>query len=477
MSGEFLQVVILSSLALLAAAVSVAGLATGVHLERYVRQLTPYLLVPVLLAGFALSTAVSKRNTSLYGLASAFLDESNSAAGVWILRAATATVVLTSVVLITATYLYKISRHQSASLLFLAFCIYFVPVYLVSGIFGTELAISHKSFYPLLVVFALYVTSDQPQIQYISVVRDAMLVFLLAGLCMLPIAPDLVLQRGYSGPIPGFNYRYWGLASHANNIGPLSIFFLLILKLRPYTSRSLLLLAALAAAVTLLLSQSKTAYGAAVLIAAIYISRYAHRAIVQIQFGRTVGISVIGIGMLAIVALLTASIEGSIFDIADKIVDRYFTGRSALTGREQIWNITISEWRHSPIFGFGPNLWGTEFSARNGYLGIASNAHSQIIDTLGTGGILGVTGLVVYFLILVRYAVLLAPVTNWTSVALVALFAARCLTEVPLKSWNITTSDFFMHAFVLGLFMRASANMSRTPMPPKPHEPARPDLC
>ena len=51
-----------------------------------------------------------------------------------------------------------------------------------------------------------------------------------------------------------------GIASHANNIGPIAVFLLLLLIWKPYHWRILNILCLIAALLSLLLSQSKTAW-------------------------------------------------------------------------------------------------------------------------------------------------------------------------------------------------------------------------
>jgi hypothetical protein len=41
------------------------------------------------------------------------------------------------------------------------------------------------------------------------------------------------------------------------------------------------------------------------------------------------------------------------------------------------------------------------------------------------------------------------------------LILLRGVTEVPLEAGNIATSDFFMQAVIVGLFMRASTAKSK----------------
>jgi O-antigen ligase len=319
---------------------------------------------------------------------------------------------------------------------------------------GTVPDVSHKTLYPLLIVAALCITSNYSPETVLRVTRDGMFVFLILGLILIPIKPDLVVQQGYKGFIPGLSFRYWGLASHANNIGPLAFFFLLITALHPYRWKALNVLAAVIVAITLTLAQSKTAIGAVLIVATALAMNLWFRAVFRHAFGFA------GSAMALTLAILVLGLVLVLFvsDLYQKPLDLFLTriqGRNTvLTGREFIWHITMTEWRANPIFGYGPSLWGPEFSARHGYFGIASNAHNQAIDTLGAAGVVGLTALTVYVGTLGYCAARLATRTHWVSVGFFVFVLVRCITEAPLKTVNVTTSDFFMHSMILAIFMR-----------------------
>lgn len=464
-SGELIYTVLFVTAALGGAVAIVAGLVFGVHFEPRVRRIASSWLPVLLLFGFAASTLVSGRNASLYGLGGAFGDI-GPGRGVWILRISTALAVGGSLLLVAAAVLRRASTQAAAKPLFFAFLGYFFFAYVFSGLLGTELAISHKTFYPLAVVCALYFTCDQNYEDLIRKVRDSLLLFLLVGLALIPVMPDLVLQKGYSGFVPGLTFRYWGLASHANNIGPLAIAFFLLMWWHPYRLRALTALAVAVSSVTLLLAQSKTAFVAAIFVVMFFAVRWWFLAVFHNKSGRTGSAIAIGFGMLLITAVLVAAVADVYSYPLEYLLGKIQGQGTMFTGREQIWSITVAEWERNPLFGYGPDLWGDAFSARYGYLGVASNAHNQLFDTLGAAGVFGVISLAIYLAMLCYYAVLLVGPSKGASVALVAFLLIRCITEVPLKTINITTSDFFMQALILGIFMRAAmANADVTALP------------
>jgi O-antigen ligase len=378
----------------------------------------------------------------------------SSSAGVWILRLCTLSTVAFSAMVVASAILSKRPAPKESRALFVAFCVYYFCAYVINGVFGSVPDVSYKTLYPILIVSGIYIASNYSSETVLRVTRDGMLAFLVVGLLILPFKMDLVAQRGYSGLVPGLSFRYWGLASHANNIGPLALFFALITLLHPYRTKMLNCFAALIVGVTLVLAQSKTALGATLIVAAVLILYISFRAIFRNAYGFIGSAITLSVAMLISTVFLLSIIGDFYHHFFDVILAKIQGRDTLLTGREFIWQITMNEWRASPIFGYGPGLWGTEFSARNGYFGIASNAHNQAVDTLGAAGIVGLSALTVYVTTLGYYAFKLAHRTHWVSIYIFLFVLIRCVTEVPLKTINVTTSDFFMHCIILAIFMR-----------------------
>jgi len=454
--AEIIQGIIFGTLVFCFALAIVLGFFGGIHFEPQIRKLCSAWLPLILLIALGLSTLFSGRNASLYGIANSLFVGGVSKYSDWILRIATAFVVFTSLLMVVSTFLSGRFPKNAARPLFLTFALYFFAVFVVNGIFGTEFSISHKTFYPFFVVFALYVTSEYDEILFLRLIRDGLLVFLVVGILLIIINYDLVMQKGYHGLIPGLQSRFWGLASHANNIGPLAVFFLLITYWVPYRKLFVTVFAICVAFLTLVLSQSKTALISAFLVAIVFIFKFWFDAIFGRDKRRTVGVLAVSVFLLLVLFVLITFVA----DIYTRPLEYFLAklqGRGTLlTGRENIWSITIAQWESSPLFGYGPSLWGDDFTTRYGYAGIASNAHNQFFDVLGSAGIFGLIAFMIYVWMLCQYAIRLAGDSKWISIALLIFIASRCVSEVPLKMMNITTSDFIMHAVLIGLFMRAT---------------------
>lgn len=88
----------------------------------------------------------------------------------------------------------------------------------------------------------------------------------------------------------------------------------------------------------------------------------------------------------------------------------------SMTGRDQIWEVAVKEWRRNPLFGYGLSIWSEEHRARIG-IPAAVTAHSQFYQTLSSAGIVGVVGLVFYFVALMWFAIKAAPLSKGISLA------------------------------------------------------------
>lgn len=444
--------------------VIVAG-AVGLHFEKRFGKMAGTLLPALLLGAIGLAALFSGRNVSYYGFASILAADAASAGeSYWVLRLATALAVGVSGVIIASRLFSRVGTAPVDPTLFYAFLAYFISTYIVSGFFGTEPTLTHSALYPIVVVTAIFLVSGREPDVLARYSRNAFLVFIVLSLVLLVLYPQLVRQDGYKGVLPGIDFRFWGLASHANNMGPVSLFFLLLLRLLPYRSRWATAVAAVLAVVAMLLAQSKTTWIAAACVALAFVIRAAYRILTtKDRPGEGNPAKVLtGGAVVVMIAVLLTVLVSNVSSIS--VMSAWFPMDESggfLTGRDRIWDITLRHWRDNPLFGYGPELWSFEFSRKWGYLGIASNAHNQIIDVLGASGVFGLVFFLGYFFLLLRYALVLAPSTRGVSIAFVVFLTVRGVSEVPLKLANITTTDFVMHAIALGVFMELANRRKR----------------
>jgi O-antigen ligase len=452
----FYSASIFAALLVSCAAVLVFGF--WLHCERFIRQYVAPLIPVFIVLAIGISSIVSGRDVSMYGLSGASMVTSASWLGSWILRLVTALIVVASVAVAFSGLMHKKPGKDAGGYLFMAFAAYFTSCYVVSGVFGSEPSFTHNNFYAPIIFFAAYVLRDQGADRFIRWTRDGLNVFIFAGLVVAVVLPQIALQKGYGGLIPQVGFRYWGIASHANNIGPIAIFFLLLLRWKPYKWQSLTVLSALMALLSLLLSQSKTAWiGGAVALMVLLGYRIIH-VLRGIKGGKNISLTQFALVCspfflsAVLIVGLTVGVE---FGLGGRALLEAENQLSTLTGRDVIWSITLREWQDNPLFGYGPSLWGPEFAYREGYLGIASNAHNQFVDVLGSSGLLGLLCFLVYLQLLVRYAWASAGSTHGVSLALAIFIVVRSITEVPLKTATLMTTDFAMHFILFSALLQS----------------------
>lgn len=437
-------------------AIVVAG-GLALHNEERFRKPFVNLLPVILILAVAIGALISNRNVTFYGFSNVMADIESNYRTYWMFRLITLFVVFFSAVIVVSAVLKRQLLVPGAWVIALAFFSYFVGANVINGILGSEPSLSYKATYPLLLVLAAYVGSKCQYEMVVTYSRNALLLILLVGLVALFVSPQLVRQDSYTGLIPGIGFRYWGLASHANNIGPLSAFLLFLLYMKPFRRGYVNALAVTVASVSLILSQSRTAWLAfglpfiilALRAAFIYMKQLFSRMEVR-PLGAMFAFGLVAIPILGVFAVMM----GWHLKPVDYLVDMMGHYEHHLTGRTKIWAITLDHWQENVLFGYGPDLWGPLFSSQYGYLGIASNAHNEFLSVLGSSGLVGVALFMPYYIILLYYGIKLRSYTRGVSIALVLFIVLRGLTEAPLKITNITTSDFFMHLFILSLFMR-----------------------
>jgi O-antigen ligase len=376
----------------------------------------------------------------------------------WILRLSTAATVSISVVVALSAILRKNLGESFGWPLFAAFTAYFMSCYVISGILGSEPSFVHNNFYAIIVFFAAYATRDQSLDRFVCWSRDGLNIFLCMGLLVGIIFPPVAVQLGYAGIIPAVTFRLWGVATHANNLGPVAVVFILLLWWKPYRWWGLNLLGATAALTSLLLSQSKTAWIAG---AAAFVVLWGYRVARAIHTKKSIKpitvaqFSLISAPFILLSSLLIVIGIGVESGHADHLLHYLDKQAVTLTGRDAIWSITMQEWQLNPLFGYGPRLWSDEFAYRMGYLGVASNAHNQFVDVLGSSGVVGLLSLLVYLFLLFKYAWSSVGNTRGVSLALAIFILVRCITEVPFKTGNVTTPDFVMHFILFTVLLRA----------------------
>lgn len=368
--------------------------------------------------------------------------------------------------------------------LFWAFLAYAVANQVLNAIFGARPGFDHRAIYALFGFFAIFLVVQHQAEHCWRWIRDALLVFLGASAATALAMPDRVIEHGYAGFLPGLDFRYYGLATHANTIGPLAVTFLICVWHMPYRSRALKALGWLLGLGSLLLTQSKTSIAIAVVIG-FFLAAYRYRLRVagttaggRATFSLVVlGMVSIGIAVIGCAALLAADTIGTMLR-KTQLWDS--TGVYSLTGRTGIWRVAWQEFLNHPLFGYGPTIWDAFYRMRVG-MPFANHAHNQVLQSLSEAGIVGAIGLATYAIALIVYALKARVRTEGVSIALVIFILTRSITEVPLNITGIVNSEMLIQLAALtacvGLARAraAAADAARAERPGAARRAMRPD--
>ena len=335
-----------------------------------------------------------------------------------------------------------------------------------TALFSAHPQMSHEYLYSLVVGMAAALAGPVERDKVLDAARNALIMFLLAGVLLIPVMPNLVLHSDYSqGLIPGLP-RLTGLASHSVALGMLAQIGLLLLWSRPFSRRWLNRFAWLLCIGVLFLSQAKTAWVAFVICTVFMLvirggGSFSRR--LGNPSGRSFGVMTC-LGFIAVVLLLLAALL--IGDIQTEVAGFFATSEGgqllSLTGRDRIWAIAIEEWESNPLFGYGHSLWDAEFRASIG-MENATNAHNQFMDTLARSGSVGAVGLVLYAIALLTLSIRYAKATGGLSLALFLSLALRSISEVPM---GLVGYGFELFTHLLLIVTVASAAAARRPAAP-----------
>ncbi len=294
---------------------------------------------------------------------------------------------------------------------------------------------SHNLLYPLFIGLAATLCGPQDHLLALRATRNALLLLMLAGVLLIPIAPSLVLDRQYGqGLIPGLP-RFGGLATHPVAMGLLAQLGLLCLQMQAFERRWLDRCAWLLGLSVLFMAQSKTAWLAFVLCGGSVLAlRWAPR--LRAQLGN-VHDSTPALAWLALALLgLTASLWLLLFGNLSEGLQRFMYSSegsqlSSLTGRDRIWVIAWEEWQLHPVWGWGLQIWDDSYRRAIG-MANATHAHNQFMDTLSRSGLIGATALALYLGVLCVLSLRCARASQGLSLALLLALLLRAGSEVPL---------------------------------------------
>lgn len=385
---------------------------------------------------------------------------------IWLARGLTVVIVMIALASIIRALVRDDSPRRQGRSLWYGYIAFFILSFVVSSIGGTEPSFSHQLIYPLLIFATVFLVRPQNPTDFLQAVKPVLLLIIYASAVAAVAFPKWALYDDRSSIFAGIP-RLFGVTSHPNVLGPLAAFYLVIELLRP-ANRWFGMLNAMVAIAVLFLSQSKTAWAMALSALFIWLA-------VRVWRGIGLGLrgdrnwqralfGAFGVGGFALVAMFAAFVAGAF----DRFHFDKLEGLTTLTGRTEIWNITIDVWLDNPLFGYGQELWGDAFRVKYRMLHVGQ-AHNQFIQTLGESGVVGMAGLLIYLWVLALLAIRHAGPTNGLSVSLFVLLLLRSVTEVPLQNGVLFDGSFFTH-FVMFTYLMM---LEKRSAPDKPGLPKR----
>lgn len=340
----------------------------------------------------------------------------------------------------------KIATRNSEEAVFPRLSILLLAVtmmYFVSQALGTEGGFEQKPIYLTVALVSIVLSPRDALLLGLRSAKMILLIYLSTSLIFLGIDHDRVLAPGYRGLIPGFEYRFWGLAPHANAIGPLAALLILLEISVPSKSFLRRLAVITIGAFVMLISQSKTSIGAALVgLALIPFARggmplhFSEKRRLSTRHA-VLSVLLFAIGLSALV-FSTIGMPRALSTLVLKVASA--VDIDTMSGRSAIWQVALREFSVNPLFGYGLGIWGPDFRAVVG-LNYAYHAHNQLLQSMSESGVCGIVGFMIFFISSYRYCMKSSDWTFGGSVGIFILFVFRCVTEAPLKVSGMGTGE------------------------------------
>lgn len=371
----------------------------------------------------------------------------------WVLRLSSVSIVSVAGVVVLVALIRR--QHQQGAKFFIVGLAGIALTLFTSAVFGEKPAFIHQSLYTVLLLGSLILMPRIPPEQIAIEAKRVLIVLMVGSLVLAALFPHRFAETSYVGMIPGFHIRLHGLAPHANSLAPLALLYLLLAYWVP-GKKVFHAFGVLSALLVLVFTQSKTVWGAGALILVVVALVRLHQQFNQELRHARIGIAtVFTLGVFFCgVLLLPLLFTDSASEFASALTAE--RGVSTLTGRTEIWQITIDTWKSNPWFGYGPDLWDLQFRFEHGAALAAWHAHNQYIQALGEAGLLGLLANIVYTLAYIYYAFKFAGRTGGISLALLLLILVRTVTEIPLRFNVLLDTTFFVHVVIFAIFLMLS---------------------
>jgi len=424
-------------------------------------------ILPAMLALSALTVLLSGRNLSLVFVELQSGEVFSNPLIAWGQRALSLLVLGISVERVLSHVALR--QPMPSPLLTWAFVIFWLGTVASPAFFGANPRISHEFLYPLVIGIAFLLATESERDQVVDAVRNALLLFMLASVLLIPINPTMVLDMKYNqGLLPGVP-RLGGLAPHPVALSMFVQTFLVCLWCRPFAKPWVNRLAWVIGLAVLFFAQSKTAWIAFVLCSiALLVVRTGPDVSRRLgdprqsAFGIVLCVGVIAVVGAVMGVLLLGNLEAQASTFLNSAEGAQLV---TLTGRDQIWAVALEEWREHPLFGYGPALWDDAFRASIG-MPQATHGHNEFIDTLARSGTVGAAALVFYSLVLLVLSFRYAKATGGLSLALFLALALRFISEVPMLMFGYGPD--LLVALLIVITLASAADGARRKVVPAP---------
>jgi O-antigen ligase len=339
------------------------------------------------------------------------------------------------------------TEHRTGRGLVTALILFYATV-IVSAELAGHGGLNRGLFIAPLVIAAFYIA---PRIPPTTLVRDArriLRVYIWGSLVAVLVAHSWAtfrvqnFQTSYSErDYFGFG-QLLGLTPHPNALGPVAAVALLF-ELARFDRGKWWRCNAAAATAVLLLSQSRTAWGAA-LVGLVFLRPRKGSAL---SSGRVVTAS-FAVAIAGILLMFPSNMQAVSNVAAEQNV-------STLGGRELVWTYTLHEFQQSTLIGYGPTLFSPQY--RGGALpNWAGQAHNQLLQSMGETGVLGLAAVLVMVVCLVAGGRRARHETSGLSIALVVMLLVRAVSETPLRNRGV---DSELLLVVLTVLMTAMVDV------------------
>lgn len=435
--------------AAIAVAVSV-GLSIGVFMLVFSKRLAPdqiaFFILP--LAG-AVAYSLSARDLSLVDAAGLIGLDVDSSFG----RFANFTCLLLCLAALIQIAM-KGPANRWATLVFVAAVQYYFVCFLMPAGFDRWFVFDHKMLYPLAALLLLLAPRlSSTHALAVNMARAASATAIIS-LLMIVVNYRAAVLTTYDSLIPGFTGRLFGATPHANALGAICSFTILLITTYPpkwRTERYVLLLANLAA---LILCQSKTSW----------LTLLVGWTIVHLPGARRFGGRIPSfVYVLVFIALAAAP---AILSVVDQSIYEYWAGNrnlaelSSLTGRTDIWHATFFLIKSHLILGPG---WATYLVYMQSlFPNLVPNPHNVFLATLVQAGVVGLSALVLFVATLVIAATRLEGSDRLFMLACIVVLCVRGMSE----SFTLQGAFLAPTFWPLLMFLRLLCAAGPEPAPP-----------